>query len=89
MTPSRRSSRAGVGAAGLLAIVVAFIGVAPSSATPARSQVAVFFVQGAQLSRVTRPGATAPDALRRLIAGPTPEYDFAFVGMPVKVIAKS
>ncbi len=56
------------------ALVVALIGLvaaAPSSAAPAQGRVAVFFLQGEQLLRVTRPGSSISDAVRQLIAGPT------------------
>ena len=42
-----------------------------SAASARPSSVAVYFVRGEQLTPVTRPGATALDAVRRLIAGPT------------------
>lgn len=39
----------------------------------------VYFVHGEQLMPVTRPGTTALDAVRQLIAGPTPaERDRGF-----------
>jgi hypothetical protein len=54
----------------LLALaVVAAIGA--KSATTAQPQVPVYFLQGEQLARVDRPGATPLDAVRQLIAGPT------------------
>ena len=45
--------------------------VATAAAAPASSRLPVFFLQGEQLRPVTRPGTTAADALRALIAGPT------------------
>jgi hypothetical protein len=52
---------------GLLALVA----VVTASAAPGRSRVPVFFLQGEQLLRVMRPGATPADALHQLVAGPT------------------
>jgi len=52
-----------------LALVIGLAGT--SSAAPASPRLAVYFLQGEQLKRVSRPGATSADALRRLIAGPT------------------
>lgn len=45
--------------------------VAPSSGAPASDRVPVYFLQGEQLIRVTRPGASPADAVRQLIAGPS------------------
>ena len=42
-----------------------------SSAAAAQPHVSVYFLRGEQLARVTRPGTTALDAVRQLIAGPT------------------
>jgi hypothetical protein len=54
------------GAAG--AAVAVFAG--PAAAQP-HARVSVFFVQGEQLARVARPGATPTDVVRQLVAGPT------------------
>jgi Sporulation and spore germination/L,D-transpeptidase catalytic domain/Putative peptidoglycan binding domain len=54
--------------------VLAGVGLGAGSAipaAPAKPRVAVFLLQGEQLARVTRPGATSSDAVRQLIAGPT------------------
>jgi peptidoglycan hydrolase-like protein with peptidoglycan-binding domain len=56
---------------GLLVLAAALIAVATTSAAPSRSRVPVFFLQGEQLLRVSRPGATSADALRQLVSGPT------------------
>jgi peptidoglycan hydrolase-like protein with peptidoglycan-binding domain len=56
---------------GLLAVVAGFVAVATTSAAQSRSRVPVFFLQGEQLLRVTRPGATAAEALHQLVSGPT------------------
>jgi peptidoglycan hydrolase-like protein with peptidoglycan-binding domain len=53
----------------MLAITAAF---ATAAAAPAAPHVRIYFLQGEQLARVTRPGATAEDAVRQLVAGPTP-----------------
>jgi len=42
-----------------------------SVAAAGEPHVSVYFVQGEQLAPITRPGTTARDALRQLIAGPT------------------
>jgi hypothetical protein len=42
-----------------------------TSASTAQPQVPVYFLQGEQLARIDRPGATPLDALRQLVAGPT------------------
>jgi spore germination protein GerM len=52
-------------------LAVALVAVATSSAAPAQARVPVYFLQGEQLARVTRPAATPADAVRRLVAGPT------------------
>lgn len=55
----------------LLAVALLLVtGAAPAAA--ARPHRSIFFVRGEQLAAVTRPGATATDALRQLLAGPTP-----------------
>jgi N-acetylmuramoyl-L-alanine amidase len=55
----------------LLLLGVALVSVATASAAPTKAHVPVFFVQGEQLVHVARPGTTATDAVRRLVAGPT------------------
>lgn len=64
----------------LTAFVLLAAGTASSSAIAAsRTHLAVYFVQGEQLKPVSRPGRTARDAVRRLIAGPTrPERHRSF-----------
>jgi lipoprotein-anchoring transpeptidase ErfK/SrfK len=52
-------------ATGLVALAVAAI---PGIAS---ADVSVWFVQGEQLTKVTRPGTTSEDAVRALLAGPT------------------
>jgi peptidoglycan hydrolase-like protein with peptidoglycan-binding domain len=52
---------------GLLAVLVCIE--TASAATP--GHVSVFFVRGEQLASVQRPGSTALDAMRQLVAGPT------------------
>jgi hypothetical protein len=59
------------GVAGLLALAGALVVAATASSASSRSQVPVYFLQGEQLLRVTRPGATPSDALHQLVAGPT------------------
>jgi hypothetical protein len=50
-----------------------------TAAAVGRPRIPVYFVQGEQLTPVSRPGATALDAVRRLIAGPTrPEFARGF-----------
>jgi hypothetical protein len=53
----------------LVLATVAAIGTTSAAAAPAR--VSVYFLQGEQLAPVSRPGTTALDAVRQLIAGPT------------------
>jgi hypothetical protein len=54
------------------AIVLGLALAAPAAdAAPAGSTVRVSFVRGEQLVQVRRPGTTAADALRQLLAGPT------------------
>jgi hypothetical protein len=55
-------------AAATLAIAAAVLGTAAAAGRP---HVAVYFVQGEQLAPVARPGSTALDAVRQLVAGPT------------------
>jgi peptidoglycan hydrolase-like protein with peptidoglycan-binding domain len=59
------------GVVGLLALAAALIVIAAVPAAPSRSRVPVFFLQGEQLLRVSRPGATPAEALRQLLSGPT------------------
>jgi hypothetical protein len=54
----------------LAAIAVGLVSIGPGSAN-GTSKVSVAFLQGEQLARVSRPGATAADALRALLAGPS------------------
>jgi hypothetical protein len=56
----------------LTALVLLAAGTASSAATAASGpRLGVYFVQGEQLRPVNRPGRTARDAVRQLIAGPT------------------
>jgi hypothetical protein len=64
MTWARILAVAALAAAALLAS-------AASPTAAGQTHVAIYFVQGEQLARVTRPGATALDAVRQLLAGPT------------------
>jgi hypothetical protein len=57
---------------GLLVLAAALAAAATASATPTASRLHVYFLQGEQLRAVTRPGTTAADAVRQLLAGPTP-----------------
>jgi peptidoglycan hydrolase-like protein with peptidoglycan-binding domain len=62
----------GAFAAGALLTVSAALTVAVRTAPAAgQPRVSVYFVQGEQLVPITRPGRTALDAVRQLIAGPT------------------
>jgi len=54
----------------LLVLLAAGTG-SPTATATSGSHLAVYFVQGEQLKDVSRPGRTARDAVRRLIAGPT------------------
>jgi len=56
---------------GMLALGASLIAAVTASSSPSRSRVPVYFLQGEQLLRVTRPGATPSDALHQLVAGPT------------------
>src|SRR3954468_15008470 len=58
----------GACAAASLVTAAATVGTAAAAGQP---HVSVYFVQGEQLTPVTRPGTTALDAVRQLIAGPT------------------
>jgi peptidoglycan hydrolase-like protein with peptidoglycan-binding domain len=55
------------------ALVAVLIALATTSAAAARpqAQLDVFFLRGEQLAHVERPGGSAADALRQLLAGPT------------------
>jgi peptidoglycan hydrolase-like protein with peptidoglycan-binding domain len=55
----------------VFAALISLVAVAPSSGAPAQRGVPVFFLQGEQLMRVTRPGSSIADAVRQLMAGPT------------------
>lgn len=63
-----RSSRIAV----TLGSVVALALTAVSSAVTAPAHVSVYFLRGEQLASVPRPGKTALDAMKQLVAGPTP-----------------
>jgi lipoprotein-anchoring transpeptidase ErfK/SrfK len=55
----------------LLGLITMLVSIATASAaTPGR--LSVFFLRGEQLASVQRPGTTALDAMRQLVAGPTP-----------------
>jgi Sporulation and spore germination/L,D-transpeptidase catalytic domain/Putative peptidoglycan binding domain len=56
---------------GLLVGVAGLVAVTGAVAAPAAHRIPVYFLQGEQLRSVTRPGTTAADAVRQLIAGPT------------------
>jgi sporulation and spore germination protein/L,D-transpeptidase-like protein/putative peptidoglycan binding protein len=56
----------------LPSVVVALGVFATTAAAAPRAPVPVFFLQGEQLAAVTRPAATPADAVRQLVAGPTP-----------------
>jgi peptidoglycan hydrolase-like protein with peptidoglycan-binding domain len=59
-------------ATGALLTVAATLALTVGTSTAAGPpRVAVYFVQGEQLAPVTRPGRTALDAVRQLVAGPT------------------
>jgi Sporulation and spore germination len=59
-------------AAGVLLAVAVVLAVAEGTAVAAsQPHVSVYFVQGEQLEPTIRSGATALDAVRQLIAGPT------------------
>ena len=58
-------------ATGVVAIAAALAAVGATPAGVALSHVSVYFLQGEQLARVSRPGTTPLDAVRQLIAGPT------------------
>src|SRR3954466_6111977 len=47
-------------------------GSSSAAAATARSHISVYFLRGEQLARVQRPGRTPLDAMRQLVAGPTP-----------------
>ena len=61
----------GGAAAACLVLAVALTPVGASSAATSTSHLSVYFLQGEQLASVSRPGTTALDATRQLIAGPT------------------
>jgi hypothetical protein len=58
-------------AGALLAVAATLAVTAGTSAAAGKPHVSVYFVQGEQLAPVTRPGTTALDAVRQLIAAPT------------------
>src|SRR6266540_4200570 len=51
---------------------VALASVGVSSAATAQSHVSVYFLRGEQLASVQRPGKAPLEAMRQLVAGPTP-----------------
>jgi Sporulation and spore germination/Putative peptidoglycan binding domain len=52
-------------------LVVGLLGAGGGSALAAKPRLSVYFVRGEQVARVTRSGATALDAVRALLRGPT------------------
>lgn len=58
-------------AAGVVALAAALAAGIPVAAAPAQGRLQVFFLRGEQLAAVSRPGSTAEDAIRALVAGPT------------------
>jgi len=52
------------------AVALAGVGASPAATTP--SHVSVYFLRGEQLASVQRPAGTPLDAMRQLLAGPTP-----------------
>jgi hypothetical protein len=66
------SASAGGAVAATAVVFVALVaGVLAPGAAPVTGQVPVWFLQGEQLARVSRPGTTPEIAVRRLVAGPT------------------
>jgi len=55
-----------------LAATAALVAAGATGAAPAARQVPVYFLRGEQLAAVSRPAATPADAVRQLLAGPTP-----------------
>jgi peptidoglycan hydrolase-like protein with peptidoglycan-binding domain len=72
--PSTRSSHAAAWwVAGLIVLAAVLVmAAAATAAAPTRTTVPVYFLRGEQLAPVMRPGTTASDALKLLVAGPTP-----------------
>jgi hypothetical protein len=58
-------------AAGVIALAAALVAGIPVAAAPAQGRLQVFFLRGEQLAAVSRPGSSAEDAVRALVAGPT------------------
>jgi hypothetical protein len=68
-----------VAACALLTVAATLASAVATAAATSRRQVSVYFVQGEQLAPVTRPGTSALDAVRQLLAGPThAEYGRGF-----------
>ena len=63
-SPGRRATAA-------VALAVAAVWAGGASGAREQATVNVFFLQGEQMISVSRPGATAEDAVRQLLAGPT------------------
>jgi L,D-transpeptidase-like protein/sporulation and spore germination protein/putative peptidoglycan binding protein len=59
-----------------IAVLLVFLGALSLGAMPAAAtappHVSVYFLRGEQLAKVLRPGRTPLDAMRQLVAGPTP-----------------
>ena len=56
----------------MLALVLSLVVGGAALAEPSAQGVAVYFLRGEQLARVSRPGTTAADAVRQMLAGPSP-----------------
>lgn len=63
----------GAFAARAFVLAAALAAVVGTAAAAGRPHVSVYFVQGEQLAPVTRPGTTALDAVRQLVAGASRE----------------
>ena len=55
----------------IVAALLALVAAGAGAAAAASPKVSVYFLQGEQLTHVSRPGSTAADAVRQLVAGPT------------------
>lgn len=79
-----------------LGALLVLLGILPTaSAAPRAATVSVWFLQGEQMISVNRPGATAEDAIRQLLVGPTAAEakrgirTYVPVGTPVRSVSVS
>jgi hypothetical protein len=76
------------GRGAVVAVAATLVAGTAGAAAPSSGHARVYFLQGEQLKRVTRPGGSPASVVRQLLRGPT-RAEAHRGKMPVKVIANS